>query len=145
MTCVTKCGDTVSPNDICENFEPKPSSTRICKLKCPEDCVITSFGPWSNCDKCWMQNQTRFRTILALPSHSGDNCTDLVQYRTCGHRPHCSNGRYKSYRYKIGKWSPCSHLNAKKWRQVRDFLGILGQQTRKIHCLDETGTTVNER
>ncbi len=144
VTCVTKCGDAPSADYICAKFVPRPPTEQICKLSCPEDCIMTEFrcvetlsglcvfvsvgrctffvksaidqraiehvfspvlvrSAWTGCDGCSAVNQTRARTILALPSGGGKNCSGISETRPCRHSSKCKNNKHKNFRYKIGE------------------------------------------
>ncbi len=135
----------VKPDYICNHFEAKPPTQQICKLPCPEDCIMTQLSDWTSCESCDIRNQTRSRTILSLPSGGGKNCSDITQTRPCNHGNRCRNNKRKSFRYKIGAWSKCTSVAGKRRRQIREYLALLGEQTRKISCVDHVGTQVEER
>ena len=145
VSCVTKCGERLSSEYICERFEGKPPVQRICKLQCPVDCILSDFGTWNDCDRCWMQNQTRYRTVLALPMNGGVNCTSLSQTKHCEHRNNCPRSAYQYFRFKVASWGPCEHVDSKKRRRLRDFVGVLGERTRAVNCIDADGDHVEER
>ncbi len=146
VTCVTKCGDALSAEYICAKFESKPPTEQICRLSCPEDCIMTEFSDWTSCDSCATANQTRSRTILALPSGGGKNCSDVTESRVCQHSASkCRNGKYQNFRYKLGRWTPCAVINGKRRRRMQQYIGLLGERTRNIRCVDHTGSLVEER
>ena len=66
VTCVTKCGDSPSADYICDKFEPKPPTEQICKLNCPEDCIMTEFSTWTSCDSCATVNQVNLHTFYEI-------------------------------------------------------------------------------
>lgn len=49
--CMQNTAD--GPSDHVEDYlcdpEEMPLGSRECKLPCPEDCVITEWGPWTRC------------------------------------------------------------------------------------------------
>lgn len=145
VSCVTKCGERRSQNYICENFEAMPAVEQICELKCPVDCILTDYGQWSSCDKCWMVNQTRHRAVLALPSNGGRQCLTLSQTRRCDYRSHCQAESYSGYMYKVGEWGECDLVDSKKRRRLRDFVGVLGQRARDVTCINSKGHPTDER
>ena len=146
LTCVTNCGTKAAEEYICEHFEPRPTTSQICKLQCPDDCITTEFGSWSKCDKCWMINHTRSRTILHLPSGGAPQCTDLVQTKPCGTLHGCQYNKSNRFSYKIGPWTSCEPLQStQQWRRIRNHLTVLGQRSRTVQCIDEDGRRAEPR
>ena len=98
VTCSTRCdADELAPSAAaCEYFEPAPRSSRPCRLPCPQDCIVTDFGPWSSCgvggtggggdmSNCGggVRNRTRHRTILSAPVNGGRSCPGIVETERC--------------------------------------------------------------
>ncbi|XP_067320726.1 complement component C6 [Anolis sagrei] len=81
--------------------------TRACNQhKCPINCQIGDFGPWSECDPC-IKKQFRTRSLLQPSQFGGRPCSEqLVESRrcfptklcnieevNCGNKFQCDNGR----------------------------------------------------
>lgn len=48
------------------------------------DCVVTPWGPWSECDAdCGTGMTTRHRKIQTQPQNGGKHCPSLIQKRGC--------------------------------------------------------------
>lgn len=55
------------------------------------DCVVTPWGPWSECSRpCGRAQRSRRRMIKLHPQNGGKECpTKLVQRRRCKDNPPC--------------------------------------------------------
>ncbi|EHB16524.1 Complement component C6 [Heterocephalus glaber] len=58
--------------------------TRECNWqKCPINCILGDYGPWSDCDPC-LEKQTKVRSILRPSQFGGQPCTEpLVTFQPC--------------------------------------------------------------
>jgi hypothetical protein len=55
---------------------------------CPIHCQVSEWAPWATCSKsCGGGKQSRTRTILTNPLHSGDQCPFLLHDRQCNMQP----------------------------------------------------------
>lgn len=145
VRCISKCGGKTPPEEACAKFHQKPQTQRICKLRCPEDCILTEFGPWSSCKTCDVLYRTRYRRILSLPQYGGKNCTNLSESESCRNSYSCFQREKKEYSYKLGLWSTCTHVHRKISGNYRSFANLIGERTRDVYCIDEVGDTVDNR
>ena len=65
------------------------------------DCVVTPWGPWSECSRpCGRAQKQRRRMIKLHPQNGGKACpTKLVQRRRCKDNPPCGKFWKSSSRY----------------------------------------------
>ncbi|KFO29156.1 Complement component C6 [Fukomys damarensis] len=58
--------------------------TRDCNWqKCPINCVLGDYGPWSGCDPC-LEKQTKVRSVLRPSQFGGQPCTEsLMTFQPC--------------------------------------------------------------
>lgn len=64
----------------------KPDSARPCRLPCPVDCEVSSFGAWSGCSRCTSDDKAvlhRKRYVLVEPENGGRSCPHLTEERSC--------------------------------------------------------------
>lgn len=55
------------------------------------DCVVSGWGPWSDCDtNCGSGSMVRSRRVVQAPAHGGRHCPSLVQRRACQEHRGCS-------------------------------------------------------
>nr|XP_060490050.1 complement component C6 [Panthera onca] len=66
-------------DQVCTKLE-----TRECNLqRCPINCLLGDYGPWSACDPC-VEKQFRVRSILRPSQFGGQPCTEpLVTFQPC--------------------------------------------------------------
>lgn len=61
--CMQNTAD--GPSDHVEDYlcdpEEMPLGSRECKLPCPEDCVISEWGPWTRCTLVWWWTIYQYR------------------------------------------------------------------------------------
>jgi len=70
--------------------QPAPVSVQACKVtECPVNCVVSSWSPWSVCNKpCGMGSQTQTRTVLTPAAFGGTPCPAyLQQVQPCNMAP----------------------------------------------------------
>ena len=96
VSCIAKCDEgRVPSDDECSYFRPRPSLERTCRLPCPENCIVSEFGSWTECNSCWITKRTRYRDVLAPPHNGGRRCVDLRQSEDCIVAKYC-------YEHKVG-------------------------------------------
>ena len=85
----------------------QPSRVADCYIPCPEDCVVSDWTSWSDCDhKCGKDLGTQYRTrrLIAV----GNNCTytneNYREDRNCTSTSACEPS---SYHLQTGEWSDC--------------------------------------
>uniref|UniRef100_A0A6J0SKF4 Thrombospondin type-1 domain-containing protein 7B n=1 Tax=Pogona vitticeps TaxID=103695 RepID=A0A6J0SKF4_9SAUR len=109
VQCVQKLNRTVVTNEICEYFNPQPTTEQACLIPCPRDCVVSEFSSWSGCSKhCGKSLQHRTRSVVAPPLYGGARCPNLTESRVCDVSMSCSRGEEEyNYSLKVGPWSKC--------------------------------------
>lgn len=84
---------------VCEHFDVKSQTKRRCEIPCPQNCIVTEFGPWGDCD-CH-GNQTRTREVVTAPSGAGKPCPSLSEMRHCVEVPKAHEVHTKHEAHKI--------------------------------------------
>lgn len=131
VSCVGKQGQTL--DDLHCAQKNKSKTLKDCHVKCPVDCVLGKWSPWSVCSKdCGTGGMVmRSRNITVPDKNGGRKCpnkSSLVQRRPCNGRP-CH-----TYTLKKGKWSKC----------YVDGQGCgHGTQSREASCLRSDGKSVS--
>ncbi|XP_029444834.1 thrombospondin type-1 domain-containing protein 7A isoform X2 [Rhinatrema bivittatum] len=123
------------PSDTVEDYlcdpEEMPHGARKCKLPCPEDCVMSEWGPWTKCSlPCSGDN---FRERSAVPIRQpdeGKNCHAAVETEPCSINKNCYH-----YDYNVTDWSTCQ-LSEK---------AVCGNgiKTRMLDCVNSDGKSVD--
>ncbi|KAM6984977.1 thrombospondin type-1 domain-containing protein 7B [Aplochiton taeniatus] len=106
IRCVRKEVDgneaAIVDNSLCDQ-EEMPREAQTCFLPCPEDCVMSNWGPWGlcalPCDQAAVRNRTRH--VLRLQASDGP-CPDHVQSELCLLNTNCY-----TYQYYVSDWSTC--------------------------------------
>uniref|UniRef100_A0A671XNQ9 Thrombospondin type-1 domain-containing protein 7A n=1 Tax=Sparus aurata TaxID=8175 RepID=A0A671XNQ9_SPAAU len=100
----TTSGEAGSVDDsLCDQDEVPPRA-QVCFLACPDDCVTTPWGAWSNCPLQCDQGTARNRSrhILRHPASTSPACPDLVQSEIC-----ILNSTCFTYQHRVSDWSTC--------------------------------------
>uniref|UniRef100_A0A8C3XB83 Thrombospondin type-1 domain-containing protein 7B n=1 Tax=Catagonus wagneri TaxID=51154 RepID=A0A8C3XB83_9CETA len=112
-------------NNLC-NQDEIPPETQSCSLLCPNECIMSEWGPWSkcpqSCDPHTMQRRTRH---LLRPSLSSRTCTEDSQVRPCLLNENCFQFQY---------WSACQLSENATCGQ--------GIRTRLLSCVRSDGKPV---
>lgn len=67
-----------------DSEESQECNTQSCK----QDCVVSKWGDWNNCDKkCGGGSQVRTRTVDTPSLHGGQPCPELVDTEECNTAP----------------------------------------------------------
>ncbi|KFG57279.1 sushi domain (scr repeat) domain protein [Toxoplasma gondii RUB] len=86
---------------------PKLEETREgcnADVKCPENCVVSEWGEWSDCSTTCGEGQSRRqREILKHPDTNGQNCPETEQARVCM-KDSCTTACVVS---EWSEWGPC--------------------------------------
>ncbi|XP_072049221.1 thrombospondin type-1 domain-containing protein 7A-like isoform X2 [Amphiura filiformis] len=67
-------------------FEDKPTAEQSCSIPCPDDCVLTEWGPWSACLVACGRGglENRRRSIVARNKPGSKECdSELTEERLC--------------------------------------------------------------
>ena len=125
----------ITSKDACRlsSDDGPPATERLCRLPCPQDCIVTEMGPWSSC--CGGL-QTRRRRVLVGPRHGGRACRAPmfetrrcdVDDQVCGVLAAQTTERRPVYR--VGQWSDCEEV---------DVHHPVGHRHRSVSCVDELG------
>ncbi|XP_011512417.1 complement component C6 isoform X2 [Homo sapiens] len=75
--------DKYYQENFCEQICSK-QETRECNWqRCPINCLLGDFGPWSDCDPC-IEKQSKVRSVLRPSQFGGQPCTaPLVAFQPC--------------------------------------------------------------
>ncbi|ELV11401.1 Complement component C6 [Tupaia chinensis] len=66
-------------SQLCLRYETKECNWQ----KCPINCMLGGYGPWSDCDPC-VEKQTKVRSVLRPSQFGGQPCTEpLVTSQRC--------------------------------------------------------------
>ena len=107
----------------CSNVT-KPSSSQRCSVNCLQDCIVSTWGKWSNCSHtCGDSIEKRHRTIVTSSLSFGRLCPSLTEKRLCHEIP-CS-----LFKWSAQLWSTCK-------LSTNSTCGN-GTQTRKVICLPD--------
>uniref|UniRef100_A0A672MT39 Thrombospondin type-1 domain-containing protein 7A-like n=1 Tax=Sinocyclocheilus grahami TaxID=75366 RepID=A0A672MT39_SINGR len=87
------------PSDLVEDYlcdpEEMPLGARESKLPCPGDCVLTDWGPWSQCLLPCNVNSTRQRTASPIRQPGeGKQCPSTTEKETCTLNTNCFHYSY---------------------------------------------------
>lgn len=96
--CVVN-GVTQSDNSSCAGLDVISGTERSCSLPCPGECVVSAWGPWSDCPEVCPTSicqRSRRRRIL----REGTNCPRTTAFRSC---PRVSN----PFEWSVQPWTDC--------------------------------------
>ncbi|KAJ8288081.1 hypothetical protein COCON_G00007400 [Conger conger] len=123
------------PSDAVEDYlcdpEEMPLGAQGSQLPCPEDCVLSHWGPWSRCSLPCNEKSSRERTAYAIRQPGmGKECPATTQTEVCSLNKNCYH-----YTYNITDWSTCQ-LSEK---------AICGNgfKTRMLDCVRSDGKSVD--
>ncbi|XP_012494191.1 PREDICTED: thrombospondin type-1 domain-containing protein 7A [Propithecus coquereli] len=134
VRCMQNTAD--GPSEHVEDYlcdpEEMPLGSRECKLPCPEDCVISEWGPWTRCALPCNQSSFRQRSAdpIRQPADEGRSCPDAVEKEPCNLNKNCYH-----YDYNVTDWSTCQ-LSEK---------AVCGNgiKTRMLDCVRSDGKSVD--
>ncbi|KAK7823560.1 hypothetical protein U0070_004674 [Myodes glareolus] len=134
VRCMQNTAD--GPSEHVEDYlcdpEDMPLGSRECKLPCPEDCVISEWGPWTQCALPCNPNGSRQRSAepIRQPADEGRVCPDAVEKEPCNLNKNCYH-----YDYNVTDWSTCQ-LSEK---------AVCGNgiKTRMLDCVRSDGKSVD--
>ncbi|XP_069852689.1 thrombospondin type-1 domain-containing protein 7A isoform X3 [Dipodomys merriami] len=124
------------PSEHVEDYfcdpEEMPLGSRECKLPCPEDCVISEWGPWTRCVLPCNQSNFRQRSAdpIRQPADEGRACPNAIEKEPCNLNKNCYH-----YDYNVTDWSTCQ-LSEK---------AVCGNgiKTRMLDCVRSDGKSVD--
>ncbi|XP_071072572.1 thrombospondin type-1 domain-containing protein 7B isoform X2 [Dasypus novemcinctus] len=115
---------------LCNQDEIPPES-QSCSVLCPNECVMSNWGPWSKCPQSCsphaMQRRTRH---LLRPSLSTRSCAEDSQVRPCLLNENCFQ-----FQYNLTEWSMCQLSENATCGQ--------GVRTRLLSCVRSDGKPVS--
>lgn len=89
----------------CPALTESQQCTGAVQLKCPVDCKLSPWHPWSRCTRtCGTGLQTATRDITQQPANGGAICGDVYKFRRCHTTPCPVDCQMSPY----GEWSTCS-------------------------------------
>ncbi|XP_006816067.2 thrombospondin type-1 domain-containing protein 7A-like [Saccoglossus kowalevskii] len=138
LYCKSAMDDVLDAKN-CSHLE-RPLRTRVCKVPCPSDCVVSEWSEWGECSRsCGKKGgvQTRTRQILAYADPVRSSCLpedELVQTRVCNEEVWCRN-----YMWQVGPWGDC-HSDGQSYHCGPDT----GIQVRDVTCEIDTETSADE-
>ncbi|XP_033624785.1 thrombospondin type-1 domain-containing protein 7A-like isoform X2 [Asterias rubens] len=139
MVCVRTVQNKEAPEKRCSE-QGKPDSVRECHIPCPQDCIVTGFGEWTQCSQTCQTGlgflHIRNRFILKRDRYGGETCPKLQERQVCPVPDSCY-----SYDWVPGLWGDCQ-LPIGRQRGNWDACGD-GLQTREVQCQREGGMQVD--
>ena len=133
IKCICRRDSQIVPDYYCNKGMHKPSHKELCNVKCPVDCMVSAFEPWSACNSSCNINgvQTRYRDTTLQPNEYGRPCPHLMETKHCRTEKKC----YK-YNLSYSQWSACE-MNTKV-----NYCGNLTKQ-RSVYCTRNDGVYVH--
>ncbi|KAF7655323.1 hypothetical protein LDENG_00057900 [Lucifuga dentata] len=118
---------------LCDQEEAPPRA-QVCFLPCPNDCVMSPWGPWSSCPLSCDQGtaRNRSRLILRLPASDSSACPEQVQSEPCILNTTCF-----TYEYRVSDWSTCL--------LSENAICGHGSRLRLLDCIRSDGKVVESR
>ncbi|TRY56858.1 hypothetical protein DNTS_013949 [Danionella cerebrum] len=121
------------PADRCK--DASPSTTELCRIQCPVECVLSPWGSWGpctfeNCDQRLLKKGFKFRrrTVLNQPTGGEGGCAHLVEAMPC-EDPSCFSWQLQ----KLEQCIPDGDMDCGE-----------GTQTPQVRCVDSQGTEVEK-
>ncbi|XP_033098167.1 thrombospondin type-1 domain-containing protein 7B-like [Anneissia japonica] len=139
---VDKDADGIVQDYICELFGEKPLTVKPCLLPCKQNCIVSAFSDWTECSNpCGNGTQSRIRSVIVSPQHTGEQCPTLSESRLCDRTGECLPTNSARYYLKVGEWSACS-VQADDNADETPGLPV-GQQLRDFACVNSNGKLVS--
>ena len=136
VKCIRRHDSNIVPDYYCTGGMSKPLHEELCDVKCPVDCIVSKFEPWSACSSSCDINatQTRYRAIIVNPNEHGRPYPHLKETR------HCTVEVSKCYSYHLSysRWSSCE-LNTEG-----NYCGNLTRH-RSVNCIRNDGIYVHHK
>ncbi|XP_075922309.1 thrombospondin type-1 domain-containing protein 7A isoform X2 [Petromyzon marinus] len=122
-------GDTVD-DPLCDS-DVRLDGVRQCRLPCPNECVMSEWGPWTKCPQpCDVETvRIRSRFIQRMPA-DGETCPEDTESEHCVLNQNCFH-----YRYNLTEWSTCQ-------LSERAVCGQ-GSRTRMLDCVRSDSKSVD--
>ena len=146
--CVrTRDNRTASWYYCLETDHTRPHTIEICPQgSCVQDCVVTQWTTWSNCNCEASFYRTRTRDIITPPRNGGKPCPSLQDSEICSE---CiASARFdqlpRQYTWRTGVWGVCSpldHCGPGTQHRALECVGLDGLEANVSNCLNELAYT----
>ena len=132
--CVRNTDDAIAPWYYCEqNGLQRVPEVELCAPEsCVQDCVVSVWSEWSECNCSASNYRSRCRDIVVPPRNGGAECPQLLQNDTCSCRD-TIDYLPRNYTWKLGKWGECESAMSTNSRQPYQCYGL---RTRSVQCVD---------
>lgn len=116
----------------------RPLTVQLCSEgACMQDCIVTEWSPWSDCNNCEIGafHRTRSRAVVVPPRNQAEQlCPVLLEREVC---ESCINNAVfdslpRRYTWSTAVWGTCGALS-------HDACGP-GLQNRTVQCMDSDGS-----
>lgn len=138
--CVRSSDNVTAPWYYCtDRGQHRPTTVQECveEGSCQQNCAVSLWSAWSNCDCSQNLYRNRTRKVISPPRNGGLPCPALMEREACPcafYRPFDTQPR--RHTWKTESWSPCRVLNASSQCGV-------GLKSRAVLCVNLEGQTVN--
>ena len=132
VVCKRDVDSSMAPWYHCEGG--RPASVELCsREECVQDCIVTEWSAYSQCDCNAGLFQSRRREIIVPSVNGGTECPPLLENRTCDSCEFSIDERPRGYTWRVGEWGGCSPVAE---------CGS-GVQERAVECVDLQGDAVD--
>ena len=134
IACVRASDNTTAPWYYC-NATERLDTVEVC-LACDQNCVVTEWSEWSNCNCNTDLFQNRTRNVVVPQRNGGHACPALVEQAAC----ECAQAlvfdqQPRRFTWFTGTWGNCIAFNT----TTRCGAGV---RTRVLKCVDTGGIPV---
>ena len=137
--CVRSIDNLTAPWYYCTDRGVQRTATvEVCEENClcQQDCAVSQWSAWSNCDCNQNLYTNRTRVVISPPRNGGLACPALLERKVClcaRNKPFDTQPR--RHTWNIDSWGPCRALNTSSQCGV-------GLRNRAVICVDLEGRTV---
>ena len=141
--CVRTTDDAIAPWYYCEeNGLQRIPTVELCPPEsCVQDCVVSVWSEWSECNCSASNYRSRCREIVVPPKNNGAECPQLLQNDTCNCR-NTIDYLPRNYTWKLGKWGVCTL--AVSTSSLQPHQCGHGLRNRSVQCVDLGDAVVND-
>ena len=134
-SCVRTWDAAIAPWYYCEqnDLQRVPEVELCAPESCAQDCVVSVWSEWSECNCSASNYRSRWRDIVVPPRNGGAECPQLLQNDTCS----CGDTidyLPRNYTWKLGKWGECG--SALSTRSQQPYQCGHGLRNRSVQCVD---------